>query len=166
MLLHGPASKNQHKLVRIHSAPFWCWDKPRATLDSLDSPRPGLGGSHHLPPYSILYVTPREPHPNGTFSRDSQGGVPKLSRVWLLGLWALISPGSDLRLEWGLNQSCSSPQELSNALLHSFCRCWEEVDSRLLVVGSQTANLTPNPSFAHNLGCKCPNGSCEAILDI
>jgi hypothetical protein len=81
MLLHGPASKNQHKLVRIHSAPFWCWDKPRATLDSLDSPRPGLGGSHHLPPYSILYVTSREPHPNGTFSRDSQGGVPKLSRV-------------------------------------------------------------------------------------
>jgi hypothetical protein len=34
------------------------------------------------------------------------------------------------------------------------------------VVGSQTASLTPNPSFAHNLGCKCPNGSCEAILDI
>jgi hypothetical protein len=26
------------------------------SLDSLDLPRPGLGGSHHLPPYSILYV--------------------------------------------------------------------------------------------------------------
>jgi hypothetical protein len=26
--------------------------------------------------------------------------------------------------------------------------------------------LTPGPSFAHNLGCRCPNGSCEAILDI
>jgi hypothetical protein len=71
MLLHGPASKNQHKLVRIHSAPFWCWDKPRATLDSFDSPRPGLGGSHHLPPYSIFCVTPQEPHSNGTFSWDS-----------------------------------------------------------------------------------------------
>ncbi len=22
------------------------------------------------------------------------------------------------------------------------------------------------PSFAHNLGCRCPNGQCEAILDI
>jgi hypothetical protein len=34
------------------------------------------------------------------------------------------------------------------------------------VVGSQIASLTPGPSFAHNLGCRCPNGSCEAILDI
>jgi hypothetical protein len=120
-------------------------------LDSLDSPGPRLGGSHHLPPYSILCVASREPHSNGTFSWGSQGGVPKLSRVGFSGLWELISPGSNLRLEWGLNQSCSSPQELSNATLHSFCRRWEEVDSWL---------------FAHNLGCRCPNGSCEAILDI
>jgi hypothetical protein len=28
------------------------------------------------------------------------------------------------------------------------------------------ASLTPGPSFAHNLGYRCPNGSCEAILDI
>jgi hypothetical protein len=34
------------------------------------------------------------------------------------------------------------------------------------VVGSQTASLTPGPSFAHNLGCRCPNGQCEAIFDI
>jgi hypothetical protein len=166
MLLHGPTSKTNHKLVRTHSALIWCWDKPRATLDSLDSPRPRLGGSHHLHPYSIFYVTPREPHPNGIFSWDSQGGVPKLSRVGLPGLWELISPGSDLWLEWGLNQSCSSLQELSNALSHSFFRRQEEVDSRLLVVGSQTASLTLSPCFAHNLGCKCPNGSCEDILDI
>jgi hypothetical protein len=166
MLLHDPASKTNPKWVRTHSASIWCWDKPRATLDSLDSPRSELEGSHHLPPYSILCVTPREPHPNGTFSRDSQGGVPKLSRVGLLGLWTLITPGSDLRLEWGLNQSCSSPRELSNALLPSFCRRREEVDSWLLVVGSQIANLIPSPSFAHNLGCRCPNGSYEAILGI
>jgi len=167
MLLHSPASKKTNlKLVRTHSASIWCWNKPRATLDSLDSPQPGLGGSHHLPPYSILCVTPREPHPNGTFSRDSQWGVPKLSRVGLPGLWTLISPGFDLRLEWGLNRSCISPLELSNVLLHSICRCREEVDSRLLVVGSQIVNLTPGPSFAHNLGCRCPNGSCEAILYI
>ncbi len=42
----------------------------------------------------------------------------------------------------------------------------EEVDSRLLVVGSQTASLTPGPSFAHNLGCRCPNCQCEGIFDI
>jgi len=45
-----------------------------------DTPRPGLGGSHHLLPYSILCATFRGLHPNGSFSRDSQVGVPKLSR--------------------------------------------------------------------------------------
>ncbi len=45
-----------------------------------NSPRPEFGGSHHLPPYSILCVTPRGLHSNGSFSRDSQVGVPKLSR--------------------------------------------------------------------------------------
>jgi hypothetical protein len=114
----------------------------------------------------ILCSSPRELHPNGTFSQDSQGGVPKLSRIGLPGLWTLTTPGSNLRLGWGLNQSCSFPQELSNAPSHSICTRREDVDSRLLVIGSQTANLTPGPSFAHNLGCKCPNGSCEAILDI
>jgi len=51
-------------------------------------------------------------------------------------------------------------------MLHSSRQCQEEVDSRLLVVGSQTASLTPSPSFAHNLGCRCPNCQCEAIFDI
>jgi len=67
-------------------------------MDSLDSPWPGLGGSHHLPPYSILYVAPPHLHPNGFYSRDSQGGVPKLSRLRLPGLWELITPGSNLGL--------------------------------------------------------------------
>jgi len=30
--------------------------EPWANMDSQDSPWPGLGGSHHLPPYSILYA--------------------------------------------------------------------------------------------------------------
>jgi hypothetical protein len=49
---------------------------------------------------------------------------------------------------------------------HSFRQHWEEVDSRLLVVGSQTGSLTPGPSFVHNLGYRCPNGPCKAILCI
>jgi len=85
---------------------------------------------------------------------------------WTPGLWALTTPSPDLWLEWGLNQSCSSPLELFNAPSHSICRRREEVDSWLFVVGSQTASLTPGPSFAHNLGCRCPNDQCEAILDI
>jgi hypothetical protein len=135
-------------------------------MDSLDSPRPGLRGSHHLPPYSILCITPLHPHPNGFYSRDSQGGVPKLSQFGLLRLWELITPGSNLGLEWGLKQTCSSSQELSNSVSHSIYTHCDWVDSRLFVVGSQIANLTPGPSFEHNLCCRCPNGSCEAIFDI
>jgi hypothetical protein len=45
-----------------------------------DTPRPGLGRCHHHPPYSILCATPPNLHPNGTFSRDSKVGVPKLSQ--------------------------------------------------------------------------------------
>ncbi len=78
---------NQHELVRIHSACIWCWDKPRANSDSHDTSRPRLGRCHHHTPCSILCIHPREWHPNGSFSRDSQSGVLKLSRVGLPGLW-------------------------------------------------------------------------------
>jgi hypothetical protein len=44
--------------------------------DTQDSPRPGLGGSHHLPPYSILCDSPRDPHPNG-FSFPGLPGLPR-----------------------------------------------------------------------------------------
>jgi len=130
------------------------------------SPQPGLRGGHHLPPYSILYVTLPHLHPNGLFSRDSQGGVPKLSRLKLPGIWELITPGSDLGLGWGLKQTCNSPQELSNNVLHSICTPRDWVDTRLFVVGSQIASLTLGPSFDHNLCCRCLNGSCKAIFDI
>jgi hypothetical protein len=106
----------QSGVATTRSAPFSCWDKPRATLDSLDSPRPGLGGNHHLPPYSILCSSSWRLHPNGSFSQDSQVGVPKLSRncpetvlVGVSGLWDLITPNCRVRLRRGLNQSCSSP---------------------------------------------------------
>ncbi len=39
-------------------------------------------------------------------------------------------------------------------------------NSRLLVVGSQIANLIPCPSFGHNSCFRCSNGSCEPILNI
>ncbi len=137
--------------------------------DSFDSPRPGLGGSHHLPPYSILafahgtYIwmvgTPKEESWNW-------GGVPKLFQFGLPGLWELITPDSNLWLGWGLKHNCTSPQELSNSGSHSTCTYRNQVDSWLLVVGNQIGSLTPGPSFNHNLYYKCPNGSCETMLDI
>jgi hypothetical protein len=135
-------------------------------LDSLASPRLGLGGSHHLPPYSILCSSVRRLHPNGSFSWDSQGGVPKLSWFRLPGLWASITSRPKLGSGRGLNQSCSSRWELSNGMSHFTCTHRDRVDSRLLVVGSQIVSLTPGPSFDHNLCCRCPNGSCEATLHI
>jgi hypothetical protein len=134
---------------------------------------PDSGVTHHLTPYSILCVRPREWHPNVTFSRDSRNGVPKLSQscpacvpVGLPGLWTAITPRPDLGSERGLNQYCSPCWDLSNDVLHSPRARWGRIDSRLLVVGSQTASLTPGPSFAHNLSCKCPNDQFEAIFDI
>ncbi len=153
-------------MIRSHSACIWCWDKPRANSDSQDTPRPGFGRCHHHTPYSILCVRPREWHPNGSFSQDSQSGVPKLSRVGVPGLWDVIAPRPNLWSGRGLNQSCSPQRELSNAMSHSRSARRKQVDSWLLVVGSQIASLTPGHSFAHNLGYRCPNGSCEAILDI
>jgi len=86
------------------------------------------------------------------------GGVP--------GLWELIARDCKIGLQRGLNQTCSPRRYLSNDVSHSQFRLWEKVDSWLLMVGSQTASLTPGLSFAHNLGDICPNGRCEAIFDI
>jgi hypothetical protein len=140
----------------------------RATgnTDTQDSPRLGLGGSHHLPPYSILYDSPRSPHPNGYFSRDSRVGIPKSRQMGLPRIWSPITLRADLGSQCGLKQSCSSYRELFNAVSHSRIGHREEVDSRLLVVGSQTGSSTPGPSFGHNLCFRRLNEQCEPILDI
>jgi hypothetical protein len=89
-----------------------------------------------------------------------------LHQLRLLRLWGRITSCADLRSQWGLKQSCSPRQELSNFMSHVACTYGNWVDSWLLVVGSQTANLTPGHSFGHNLCFRCPNGRCEPILDI
>jgi len=101
----------------------------------------------------------------GTPKLESRN-CPEIVPVGVPGLWKLITP--DYRVwSWrGLNQSCSPRRDLSNVVSHFQFRGRKEVDSWLLVVGSQTASLTPDASFAHNLGCICPNGQCEAIFDI
>jgi hypothetical protein len=91
---------------------------------------------------------------------------PKCPGSGLPGLWEGITPRPDLGSRRGLNRSCSPRRDLSNGVSHFQIGHRERVDSRLLVVGSQTANLTPGPSFAHNLGCRCPNRECEGIFDI
>jgi len=134
--------------------------------DSQDSPQLELGGSHHLPPYSIFYASPRGSHPNGFLFHDSQMGVPKLPNSRLLQLWNPITLRTDLRLRWSLKQSYSLHQGLFNGMWHATFTQGNLVDSWLLMVGSQITNLIPDLSFGHNLCFKCPNGWCELILDI
>jgi len=145
---------------------FWCIDEPRANTDSQDSPRPGLGGSHHLPPYSILYAWPQGQHPNVILSWNSQVGVPNFPKLGLLRLWRPITSSTDLRLRWDLKQSCILRQDLSNGMSHATYTKGNQGDSWLLVVRSQIANLTFGLSFSHNLCFKNLNGSCELILNI
>jgi hypothetical protein len=134
-----------------------------------NTPRPGLGGSHHLPPYSIFCDAHRDYIQMALFpgtpkleSRNCpetvQGGVP--------GLWELITPDFQVWSRRGPNQTCSPRRDLSNDVSHSQFGGQQEVYSRRLVVGSQTASLTPGLSFAHNLSYRCPNDQCEVIFDI
>jgi hypothetical protein len=123
-------------------------------------------GSHHLPPYSIFCNSPRGPHPNGFLSWDSQVRVPKFPQLGPLQFWRRITSRVDLRLQWGLNQSCSPCWQIFNGMSHAACMQGNWVDSWLLVVGSQIGNLTPDLSFDHNLCFKCPNGKWKPILDI
>jgi hypothetical protein len=97
-------------------------------------------------------------------------GLPRRNReivpVWILrtlrGHNYLLRPPIGMR--W--SKIVASSRELSNGVSQSTCTHRGQVDSRLLMVGSQIANLIPGPSFRHNLWCKCPNGPCEAIFDI
>ncbi len=116
-----------------------------------------LGGTH-----ARVSLFPGTPGPPGLESRNCPEIVP--SRV--LGLWELITLDCGVWSRRGLNQTCSPRWDLSNDVSHSRFGGREKLDSRLLVVGSQTGNLTPGPSFAHNLGYRCPNGQCEAIFYI
>jgi hypothetical protein len=143
--------KTNHKRVSSHSGTPLGIRTSHGHFGLLDSPRPELGGSHHLPPYNILCSSLPRLHPNGLFFQDSQVGVPKLSRVGIMGLWTATAPRPELGSGRVLNQSCSSRWKLSNTMLHSSRQRREGVDSWFLVVGSQTASLTPDPSFAHNL---------------
>jgi hypothetical protein len=101
----------------------------------------------------------------GTPEMESRN-CPEIVPAGLPELRTAITPDCRVGSRRGLNQSCSPRQDIFNAMSHTRIGRREEVDSRLLVVGSQIASLTPGPSFAHNLGERCPNGQCEAIFDI
>jgi len=60
LLMHGQAM-SKHRLTTFTTA--------------------GLGRSHHLPPYSILYAWPWGQHPNVILSYDSKVGSPEIPQI-------------------------------------------------------------------------------------
>ncbi len=140
--------------------------RPTGNSNTQDSPRPELGGGHHLPPYCIFCSSTWGPHPNGFLSPNSQVGAPKFQQLRLSQFWGRITSCANLGLRWGLEQSYSPSQELSNDMSHVACTQRNWVDSLLLVVRSQIANLIPDLSFGHNLCYRCSNGQCKPILDM
>jgi hypothetical protein len=98
-------------------------------------------------------------------------GTPKWesrnSHTWdFCDFWGCITSHAELRLRWGLKQSCSPRQKNFNGMSQVACTRRYRVYSWLLVVVNQTASLTPGLYFDHNLCFKCPNGQCKPILDI
>jgi len=155
-------------LVHILGHP-WVLGQATGTLDHKTHHRPDSGeattfphivlSAPHFGDYIQMALSPGTPKlESRNYPETVPGGVP--------GIWALITLDCQVWSRRCLNQTCSPRWDLSNAMSHSQFGGREEVDSRLLVVRSQTASLIPGPSFAHNLGDKCPNGQCEAIFDI
>jgi hypothetical protein len=93
-------------------------------------------------------------------------GVPKFPKLGFPRLWGSVTLCVDLWLRWGLKEHCILHWELSNGMLHATFMQGDRVDSWLLLVESQIANLIFDLSFGHNLCFRCSNGSCEPILDI
>ncbi len=107
-----------------------------------------------------------EGHIHMVLSRDSQMGVSKFPQLGLSQLWGCITSRVDLWLRWGLNQSCSPCREIFNSMLHVAYTWGNWVDSRLLVVGSQTANLIFDIFWGHNLCFRCLNARCKPFSDM
>jgi len=156
-------NKSPTSLVHIPGHP-WVLGQAAGTLDHETHHGPDSGEATTFP--HIVFSAPRFgdyiqmalfPGTPKLESRNCPetvpGGVP--------GLWEFITPECKVRSRQGLNQTCNPRQGLSNAVSHSPFGDRKEVDSRLLVVGSQIGSLTPGLSFAHNLGDRCLNGQCE-----
>ncbi len=142
----------------VHSwSTFGARTSHRWNTNSQDPPRFGLGGSHHLPPYSILCAWPQDQHSNVILSQDSQVGVSKFPKLKLLWLWRPITLCAYLQLKWGLRKSYNTRWEFSNDMWHTTFTQINWGDSWFLVVGL---------SFHHNLCFNYSNGSCKPILNI
>jgi hypothetical protein len=93
-------------------------------------------------------------------------GSPEIPKLRLPRLWRPITLRANLWLRWGLKQSCSPRQEISNNMWHVTYTQINQDDSWLSMVRSQVNNLTLDFVFTITYILNTPNGSCEPILNI
>jgi hypothetical protein len=106
------------------------------------------------------------PSPKWHFVSGLPSGNPKIPKVGTPATLRPIKLSANLQLRCNLKQSCIPSWDLFNGMSHATCTQGNQGDSWLLMVRSQIANLTFDPSFGHNLCLKCPNGSCKSTFDI
>jgi hypothetical protein len=124
---------------------------------------PNLGEATTFP-FIIYFVPSHETSTQMPFCPRTPKWESRNSQSW--DSYDFGGPNFLCRPSIELKQSCIPCRELSNCMWHIACTQENRGDSRLLMVESQIGNLTPNTSFSHNLCFKCPNGSCQPILDI
>ncbi len=113
----------------------------------------------------VYYVLLHEATSKWHFVSKLPNGNPEIPRV---GTFATLRPHNfvcRLLIEMRSKAKLQLSLRAFNNMLHATCMQGNWVDFKLLM-GSQIANLTPDPSFGHNLCFRCSNGSCEPILDI
>jgi hypothetical protein len=117
----------------------------------------------------VYYVLGHRTSTQMSFCPGLPNGVPKFPQLGLPQLWGSITLRADLWLRWGPKHNYSPRRKLSNTMSHATYMWGNHGDSCLLMVRSQVTfrpNLTTSLSFGYNLCLKCPNGSCEPILNI
>ncbi len=112
----------------------------------------------------IIYSMPN--HGNKTHVSELPSGSPEIPKVEIFATLGAHNFVCRPLIEMRSKEKYNLHQKLSNDKLHTtrMQRNWGGFG--FLVAGSQIENLTFGLSFGHNLCFKCPNGSCEPILDI
>ncbi len=87
--------------------------------NTLDSPRFELEGSHHLPPYSILYGWPWSLHPNGFSLSGLSNGSPKIAPI---GTPTTLEPHNFTNRPW-IEMRSEAKLQLSSRAFQWFVAC-------------------------------------------
>ncbi len=156
---------------------FLVLGRTTGNMNTQDSPQPRLGGSHHLPPYSILCTSPRSLHPNGFSLLGLPRGSPEIAPTRTpttlephnFASRPRIQVRSKAKLQLlsrAFQRYVAGHQKLFNGMSHVVCSQVNWVNSQLFLIENQTDNLTPDSSFGHNLCFRCSNEQCKPILNI